>query len=352
VNISPAIPERPLVSVILPVFNGAPYLAESIGSILAQTYEHFELLIVDDGSTDGSAGIIEGFARREPRIRPLFLPHGGISRALNTAVREARGELIARMDADDISLPHRFAVQIEWMRRTGVDLCGCCAEIFGTKNQVWRFPEDPDAFKHELLFRCAVLHPTYMARSRVLKEHPYAEQTTFEDYELLTRLAFHYRIGNVPQVLLRYRSHDSQIHLVRFDSIVNDLNIFGMRYFQRLFPHATTDDVESMNLLLARAPFPRADRLETAGAWLVRLGRTPDSVSRSNMAHRWLTACRNSSALGPRCFAIYRRFAREFAPAGSRRPIGPWTEFGLWSSCILPAPIDSGIQRLLAFFLT
>lgn len=344
------LPEQPLVSVILPVFNGAPYLAESIGSILDQTYDHFELIIVDDGSTDGSAGIIESFARRESRIRPLFLPHGGIARALNTAVREVRGELIARMDADDISLPQRFAVQIDWLRQTGVDLCGCYAEVFGTKNQVWRFPEHPDAFKHELLFRCAVLHPTYMGHSRVLKEHSYAEQTTFEDYELLTRLAFHFRIGNVPQVLLRYRSHDAQIHLVRFDSIMSDLNIFRQRYFKQLFPNAASHDADSMNLLLSGAAFPRADQLETAGTWLARFGRTQDSVSRENMAQRWLTACRNSASLGPRCFSIYRRIAREFAHAGSRRPVSPWSEFGLWSSCTLPAPIDSGVQRVLEFF--
>src|SRR5207237_10779826 len=131
-----------------------------IESILAQTYAHFELVIVDDGSTDGSAGIVRAYAVRDTRIRPMFAAHAGRARSLNTAIAMARGELIARMDADDICLPQRFSFQLEWMRQANVDICGSYAEVFGTtRGRVW-VPVNHAAICHEMLFRGAFLHPT------------------------------------------------------------------------------------------------------------------------------------------------------------------------------------------------
>src|SRR5262245_34221798 len=116
--------DKPLISVVMPVHNGAPFLAESIGSILYQTYAHIEFIIVDDGYTDGSRAIIRDFAAHDPGIRPLFLSHRGQSAALNSGIAVAQGRFIAHMEQDDIALPQRLAAQLAWMRGNAVDICG------------------------------------------------------------------------------------------------------------------------------------------------------------------------------------------------------------------------------------
>src|ERR1700693_4180503 len=105
----------PRVSVLMPVFNGGPYLTAAIESVQAQTFEDFELIIVDDGSTDGSAEKIGDFAARDRRIRAYWKDNSGISETLNRGIAEARGDWIARLDADDIMLPHRLERQMAFV---------------------------------------------------------------------------------------------------------------------------------------------------------------------------------------------------------------------------------------------
>src|SRR4051794_40570790 len=106
-------PPSPAVSVVMPVHNARPYLAESIGSVLDQTLRDFELVIVENGSTDGSDRVVRDFAEREPRIRPLERARRlGSGTASNLAISHARADVIARMDADDVSHPLRLERQL------------------------------------------------------------------------------------------------------------------------------------------------------------------------------------------------------------------------------------------------
>ena len=111
----------PLVSVVMPVFNAASYLAETIESILCQTLPDFEFIIVDDGSTDGSVDLIRRHAAQDSRIRPLFGEHRGHGAAANAGIALARGDFIARMDSDNLALPEKLATQLAWMDRAGVE---------------------------------------------------------------------------------------------------------------------------------------------------------------------------------------------------------------------------------------
>ena len=108
--------KAPAVSVIMPVFNGRRYLAKAIASVLAQTFADFELIVVDDGSTDRTPEILARFAENDARIRIVSRPNTGIVGALNDAIAVARGEFLARMDADDLCEPERFAKQVEYLR--------------------------------------------------------------------------------------------------------------------------------------------------------------------------------------------------------------------------------------------
>lgn len=112
------------ISVVMPVFNAGKYLTEAIESILVQTFPDFELIIIDDGSTDDSADIIRSFAGQDKRIKPIFTAHAGIVSALKTGLETASGKYVARMDADDVSLPERFQLQHDFMEKGHADLCG------------------------------------------------------------------------------------------------------------------------------------------------------------------------------------------------------------------------------------
>ncbi len=109
-------PPAPSVSVLMPIYNAELTLAEAVESILAQTFTDFELIVVDDGSTDGSLQMLQKFAHRDTRIRIISRPNTGIAGALNEAMDAARGEFLARMDADDISLPARFEKQVAFLQ--------------------------------------------------------------------------------------------------------------------------------------------------------------------------------------------------------------------------------------------
>ena len=112
-------PEQPLVSVIMNCFNGEKYLREAIESILNQTYKDFEFLINDDGSTDQTLSIIQEYAKKDQRIVPLTQENIGLTKSLNKCICMAQGKYVARMDADDVSLPHRFETQLPWLEEKG-----------------------------------------------------------------------------------------------------------------------------------------------------------------------------------------------------------------------------------------
>lgn len=204
---------KPKITVLMPVYNGAPYLAEAIESILRQTYEKLELLIINDGSTDRSVEIIKSY--KDARIR---LVHNQsklkLIATLNKGLKLSRGEYIARMDSDDISRPERLQKQIGFMEaNTDVGVCGTWFELIPSGEVVER-PITNEEIKIHLFRNCALGHPTVMMRKKILKAHNifYNQKYAYgEDYELWTRLIKVTKLHNLPEVLLGYRVHESQI---------------------------------------------------------------------------------------------------------------------------------------------
>jgi glycosyltransferase involved in cell wall biosynthesis len=300
-----------LISVVMSVYNGAPYLVEAIRSILVQTHGNLEFVITDDGSSDGSAAIIRDHAAKDERIRPIFLDHSGLALADNTGVGLARGEWIARMDQDDIALPRRLEVQLAYMRATGVDICGSLAETFGTEQRVYWYPETHEAIRREFVFRFGILQPTALVKSRILKEHPYSERTRCVDYEFWTRLISRYRMANVPQVLLKYRRHERQTSVTDGGRFKADLRRHRFRYFYTLFPDTPLRDYLPLSRIADNLPMPSLAELERAGQWLWELSRAPASELGGIMIERWKKTWDRSSNLGPDGYAVYRRYLEE-----------------------------------------
>lgn len=323
-------PIDPLISVVMPVYNGAPYLAAAIASILAQTITDFEFIIADDGSTDDSAAIIQAFVERDARIRPLFLAHSGQAAAGNAAVMAARGRWLARMDADDLALPERLAIQVAWLQQSNVEIGGCAyVKQFGHDPRLLWFPESHSAIQRELLFRVGLLQATMMLPTVIAQAHLYQPGRAFEDYEWQTRLALTYRFGNLPQILLQRRAHATQVHVQRNADFKADLRTYRRPYFFQLFPAATPADYTALSRILEREACASRAELELAGAWLVRLAQGQEVGLRSKLAERWRITCRHSARLGLDCYQIYQHYLTPLqAPPASR-------SFALWVSCAL-----------------
>jgi glycosyltransferase involved in cell wall biosynthesis len=299
---------RPYISVVMPVYDRAAYLAEAIDSILGQTHPHLELIVVDDGSTDGSREIIERYAVRDARVRPIYRDEPDVTAAMNDGIRLARGDWIARMESDDVALPDRLALTLEWAQRHDLDVCGAQAETFGDGGQALWFPESHEAICLELLFRCAFMHSSTIVRAVVLKENLYGRACVFDDYELWTRLALRYHLGNAPQVLVRYRRHTGQTSAVRRDEVVRDFLKYRFRYFYASYPGTPLADYLPLARVADHSPLPTLAELEQAGTWLVRLACSPDTRVREAMAGRWQKTCERSAGLGAGVDAVFRHF--------------------------------------------
>lgn len=205
----------PRVSVLLPVYNCRRYLAAAVASIRAQTFADFECIVVDDGSTDGSAAIIDRAAAADPRLRVVRRPNTGIVGALNDSLALATGEFIARMDGDDLAEPGRFAAQLAFLEHhPEVVALGTAARTIDSRGAILdllRPPLTHEAIVDQLLLGngAALVHPAViLRRTALLAAGSYAaEFCKAEDLDLFLRLARFGRLANLAEPLLRYRLH-------------------------------------------------------------------------------------------------------------------------------------------------
>jgi glycosyltransferase involved in cell wall biosynthesis len=200
------------VSVVMSVYNDTEYLQSSIQSILSQTFNDLEFIIVDDGSTDDTLAIVKRF--NDPRIRLLEQSHKGLPAALNYGISKSSGELIIRMDADDISFPDRIENQVKFMDdNPNLSMIGGGAEIIdsngksiGIRNPVLG-EENIIELSH---YACPTIHPTLCFRRSVIEKiGRYRENFLYaQDYDLVLRmLDFKFRVENIPDILIKYRTN-------------------------------------------------------------------------------------------------------------------------------------------------
>jgi len=205
----------PRVTVLIPVYNRIRFIGDAIDSVLAQTFEDFELLLVDDGSTDGSQARIG--ACDDPRIRLIQNPENlGIAATRNRGIDAARGEFVAFLDSDDRALPERLAHQVAFLD-THPDVAAVGSWIRwiddsgATRGKTKRKAADPDQIAAERLFRSCLENSTATARTEVLRAYPHREDYRLgSDYDLWARIAADYRLAALPEVLVERRQHDSQ----------------------------------------------------------------------------------------------------------------------------------------------
>jgi glycosyltransferase involved in cell wall biosynthesis len=210
----------------MPVRDGLPYLGEALASVLGQTHREFELVAVDDGSTDGSGELLDAHAAGDPRVRVLHTSPAGVSAALNVAVEAATGELLARMDADDISHPERFERQLAHLRAHPDDaLVACRAEAHGDhagsgtlRLHAWQ----SSLMRHEQMMADLFVDAPFphdavmMRRSALSAAGGYQDHPWPEDFDLWHRMArAGQRFAKVPEVLLAVRDHPGRVTRTR-----------------------------------------------------------------------------------------------------------------------------------------
>jgi len=304
----------PNISVVMPVYNGEKYLKEAIESILNQTYKDFEFIILNDGSTDKTEEIILSYD--DPRI--IYIKNEEnlqIVKTLNKGIGFARGKYIARMDADDISLPERFEKQIGFMETNkDIKMCGTWVEVFGndTKSIVYQYPSKHEDIHASMAFNeITFCHPTVMIeRLSLLKLECIYNETAnkAEDYELWTRLVDVIKVANITKVLLKYRVHNentvSQFNDTQWELTQN----IRLKVIEKL-QFKLSENERNMHIHLTNFKYEKYEELEK---WLVKLNDENNKTHYFKaealtvlLRKKWFEICKVNTSQGMQILPIY-----------------------------------------------
>lgn len=265
------ISKHPLVSVIMPVYNSEKYIEQSVKSILNQTYENLELIIVDDASTDRTAEKL--YLENDPRIKILTNKANlGNYPSRNRGLKIARGEYIFVMDADDLAFPHRIERQLFYMlNHPDVGIISTSFQRFGVgNNAVVNYPFDYDSLKIHFLENNYCLHPGLCIRSQFFSKQDsllYNEQYQYaSDYDFISRNFRNFKICNIPEVLVEYRVHEDQITSSKYPEQQEYADEIRINYLSNidLFPHKIEKEI---HLSLMKHSFSRVFHIRDYLRW-------------------------------------------------------------------------------------
>lgn len=334
--------QAPRISCVLTVWNGEAYLTDAIRSILTQTFHNFELIVVNDGSTDGTADILDRIQHEDSRIRVQHQSHAGLVAALNHGMAFANSEYIARMDADDISMPDRFTVQAEFLdKHQEIGICGSWIETFGGETSaVVKYPTSDGAIRCQLLFSSALAHPSTMLRRSVLIQHKLQYDDSAldaEDYDLWTRAALCTRFANVPAVLLRYRMHPQQIGHRRIENMEASSQFIRLSQLARLGISPSPEEAQ-LHHDISRWEFESSTSfLSATREWFKKLLRAnelskiyPDADFLAVLGRWWSEICMLATQEGWKTVIEFWR-----APRLALSVWGPWQHLKFLVKCLL-----------------
>lgn len=338
---------EPMVSVVLPVYNGEKYLVEAIESMLAQTFANFELIMIDDGSTDGSQQILRRYEQQDARIRVSVRENRGLAATLNDSIDVARGVWIARMDQDDISLPHRIERQLEWLEKTGADISGSWVQRFGSwDKRVVRLRQTDDTIKIEMLFCSPFAHPTVMMRTALVKQLRYdSAWEKAEDYDLWERaIEAGWKMTNVPEVLLLYRVHATQISTQTANLQQQLGQDIRRRYWKFVF-HSMKLKTDRIDATLQIFGSPSVIDMDAVDGAIMELLRHSHGELRTVIFDNATRLYYRAAASCPGIVSRWSKLNREFG-----EDCGISTQFKLWLFRVLRIRVDGALFSQLKKF--
>lgn len=277
--------ETPAISVVMSVYNAAPFLKECIDSILTQTFEDFELIIVDDGSKDYSVKIIQSYT--DTRIQLIKSQHNYIQ-SLNKGIGMAKGKYVARMDADDIMFPERLEEEFLFMEtHPDIDVCGSSVEVLNGQetNSSHMFVKHND-IAAIMVIRCPFYHPTVMMRMEKIRNFFFNNNECYlydmkyqygEDYALWVKLLKHnFKFGGISKTLLYYRKSNQQItfiHKKELKKNLRQIHIEIIQYVESILKNYAPDDIKSYYEKTLKMTYQKSISLDTLIFTLVDLYR-------------------------------------------------------------------------------
>ncbi|GHD66841.1 hypothetical protein GCM10007350_29660 [Jeongeupia chitinilytica] len=310
------------MTVVLPCYNAAALLAETLASLSAQTLADFECIAIDDGSTDATRAVLDAHAAQDPRFVVVSRGNRGLIATLNEAIGLARGQWIARMDADDIARPERLARQLARLNETGADVCGVGIRFFGERDGLWLPPENDAALKAALLFNPPFAHPGVVARAALFKAHGYdAGAQHAEDYALWCTFA---KAGAVftaiAEPLLDYRVHPGQITQSRRTEMAETGARIRADYARSALP-ADWPESDKRRFAELAGPDRLLDRSDwfTFTAWLITLAQPQ---TRAAFCTVWLDALIRTHGVDWRCKKRFSLLSQQLPPPDEER--GKW----------------------------
>jgi len=251
---------QPLVSVLMPVYNGEKYISEAVESILSQSYTDFELIITDDGSDDRTPQIIKAF--NDDRIRCIIhAENKGLIFSRNEGVAAAKGRYIAFLDSDDVSLPQRLEKQISFLdAHPDFGMIGAWVKVIdghgNSLNDCIKFPALPDEIPVILLFKNYFTTSSIMVRKSCLQDFPFdPEFPIAEDYNLWIKIAEKYKVWNLPEVLTCYRMHKENIHK-KLDKKMRELDMLQLSKQLSKFNTDFSNEEKYFFFLIGKMDYP------------------------------------------------------------------------------------------------
>lgn len=292
--------KTPRVSVLMAVYNGERYLREAMDSIIGQTFTDFEFLIINDGSTDSSARIIQSYC--DPRICLVDSDSNlGLTVSLNRGLGLAKGEFVARMDADDISKPERLALQVSFMdANPQVGVCGSWVQ-YSSDKCVWKLPERSEEIRCWQFHTVGVAHPSVMMRRQFFAEHRllYDPQYRYaQDFELWGRAIRYMDFANIQKVLLDYRISPAQICAKYGTEQLAAIAPLRLQRVRELGIEPTSDQQQLHEMIMNGVIPAGPEYLDRAEQWLLQLesanraaGTYPTDHFSRRLLDIWFSIC-------------------------------------------------------------
>lgn len=305
------------VAVIMPVYNGAKYVRQAIESVLRQTFTDWQLIIVNDASTDDTEKILESFKDNRIKIVKNEKNLGSVA-SRNIALKECRSEYIAILDADDISEPTRFEKQVNFLNsHPDFGLVGSWTKIIGENGkptgQIGKDTTPPEKAPIKILFHNFLAHSSIMMRRKAIPEEPYRENAIpVEDVDLYLRMIHDFKFATLPKVLISYRSHPkgiSKIYAEKKEVVMNrlitsELNKLGIN-----------PNPEELKIHRTNFGYPGANIenfLDKREKWLRKLMEQnmiakiyPEILFNQVVAEKWLESCDANTKLGLKTWRIF-----------------------------------------------
>ena len=292
---------HPQISILLPVYNAEKYLSACLDSLLNQIFSNFEIIAINDGSSDSSLSILEAYANRDYRVK-IFSNESNLKivKTLNKGLELAAAPLVARMDADDIAFPQRIENQYRFMNEhPEVSISGTGVQVLGT-DKIWDVPESNNMIRATLCFNSPILHPTAIYnKETILSVGGYSENAPYaEDYDLWHRLSMDKNIifANINTPLLYYRITTNEKPFSYQVTQKNTANWIREKQLNLLGINVSSKEISLHSDISSHKYISNYKQLAAAYRWLRTIARSPDaSEDLINLCWRyWKNICRSS----------------------------------------------------------